>query len=124
MTETKYAGGCHCGKVRYEVKLELTGALACNCSICSKKGSLLTFTAPENFELLSGEGELSDYQWNNKAIHHLFCKTCGVQSFARGVGPQGPMVAINVRCLEGVDLDRVELQPFDGKSLPLAGGAS
>src|SRR5687768_16117972 len=84
MTDTKtYSGGCHCGKVRYEVTADLSQVMECNCSICAKKASLLTFVGPDQFKLLSGESEVSDYQFNTKNIHHLFCKTCGIHSFAR-----------------------------------------
>jgi hypothetical protein len=112
-----YKGGCHCGKVSYEVKADLSQqVIACNCSICQKKGHLLTFLPAEQFRLLSGEDALTDYQFNTKNIHHLFCSTCGVQSFTRGTGRDGKqMVSINVRCLEGVDLDKVKVTPYDGR---------
>jgi hypothetical protein len=113
-----HTGGCHCGAVRYEVALELERVMACNCSICSKKGTLLSFVPVEQFELLSGEDALADYQFNKKIIHHLFCKTCGVESFAKGVGPDGkPMRAINVRCLDDVDVSKLDVSHFDGKRL-------
>lgn len=114
----KLAGGCHCGKVRYEVTTDLTRVASCNCSICSRLGALFTFVSPSQFDLLSGEDALTDYQFNKKVIHHLFCSTCGVESFARGTGPDGKqVVAINVRCLDGVNLGALTLVPFDGKSL-------
>ena len=119
MTGTKtYVGGCHCGKVRFEVKGDLRDAIACNCSICSKSGSLLTFVGGEQFTLLSGEDILSDYQFGKKHIHHVFCPSCGVRSFASGQMPDGrEMRAVNVRCLDDVDLTAFEITPFDGKSL-------
>jgi hypothetical protein len=119
MTEAKtYRGGCHCGKVRYEVKTGLEKVIACNCSICTKRGMLLTFVPFDQFTLLSGEGELTDYQFNKKTIHHLFCPSCGVESFARGTTPKGgKMAAINVRCLDGVDIAALTPTPFDGKNL-------
>ena len=114
----KYAGACHCGEVRYEVTSDLKQVTMCNCSICSKRGLLLTFVAPEQFTLLSGEDVLSDYQFNKKHVHHLFCPACGVESFAKGTAPDGrTMYAVNVRCLDGVDLSTLTLSPFDGKSL-------
>jgi hypothetical protein len=118
MSEAKsYTGGCHCGKVRYEVTTELKGAMSCNCSICSKKGSLLTFVPATQFKLMSGEDALTDYQFNRNVIHHLFCSTCGVQSFARGQMPDGTkMAAVNVRCLDGVDLGALPVQQHDGRS--------
>lgn len=119
MSESKtYEGGCHCGKVRYTVTSDLAKVLSCNCSICTKRGALLTFVPEAQFHAISGEDHLSDYQFNRHNIHHLFCKTCGIQSFARGTGPGGAkMVAINVRCLDGLDLSSLKVEPFDGKSL-------
>ncbi len=114
----KYSGGCHCGKVRYEVTLELGTVMACNCSICSKKAHLLAFVPENAFTLGSGDGELTDYQFNKMAIHHLFCRTCGIASFAKGNGPDGtPMVSVNVRCLDGVNVDALKVHQFDGASL-------
>ncbi|HYX38384.1 MAG TPA: GFA family protein [Oligoflexus sp.] len=113
----KYTGGCHCGKVRYQVDMDLTGLIACNCSICSKKGLILGFVKEAQFSLVSGQNELSDYQFNKKHIHHLFCKNCGVSSFCNGADQDGSnMYAINVRCLDGVDLATLVPTPIDGKS--------
>lgn len=113
-----YNGSCHCGAVRYSV---VTGhnppVISCNCSICSKKGSLLSFVPADDFKLMGGKDHVIDYQFNTMNIHHLFCKTCGVESFATGTAPNGEkMVAINVRCLDGFDLDSLEPMQYDGKS--------
>ena len=117
---TTYSGGCHCGAVRYRVTTKLERAITCNCSICSKTGTMLAFAPATQFQLLSGGDALGDYQFGKKRIHHLFCTRCGVRSFARGRGPNGEeVVAINVRCLEGVDLDAVPVHRHDGKSAPL-----
>jgi hypothetical protein len=113
----KYLGGCHCGKVKYEVEMKLEKALSCNCSICMKRGSLLDFVPEPAFKLLSGEGDLTDYQFNKRTIHHLHCKTCGILSFAKAAAPDGTkMVAINLRCLEGIDLSQLKVQEYDGRS--------
>jgi hypothetical protein len=112
-----YTGGCHCGKVRYEVTTDLGYVMDCNCSICSKKGHVLTFVPSAAFKLLSGEGSLNDYQFNKHVIHHTFCSTCGISSFGSGKKPDGTqMYSINVRCLEGVDIGALDVQHFDGKS--------
>lgn len=117
MSTEKHAGGCHCGAVRYTVEIDPAAeAIACNCSICGKSGSYLQFVTPDKFTLEKGEDNLSDYQFNKNVIHHLFCKTCGIRSFARGAGPRGPMVAINVRCLDDIDTFAVPTKQFDGKS--------
>lgn len=114
---TNYQGRCHCGRVEYEVTMDLGPVISCNCSICRRKGHLLAFVPADAFRLRSGDGDLSDYQFGSHTIHHLFCRHCGVSSFARGTGPDGkPMVSINVRCLEGVDLGSLQVQEFDGAS--------
>jgi hypothetical protein len=110
-----YTGGCQCGKVRYEVSLELGEVIACNCSRCGRLGSLLAFTPAENFKLLSGESATTEYQFNKHVIHHLFCSTCGIQSFARGKRAGAEMVAVNARCLDGVDPETLKVKHVDGR---------
>ncbi len=110
-----YKGACQCGAVTYEVETDLEKVLVCNCSHCNKKGLLLNFVDKEKFTLLSGEENLTEYKFNKQSIRHLFCKTCGVQSFAEGV--TFPKACVNVRCLEGVDIDALTLTPFNGKEL-------
>lgn len=118
MPEPKtYEGGCHCGKVRYAVTTDLATVIECNCSICSKRAHMLTFVPTDRFELRAGEGATTDYQFNHRVIHHRFCSTCGVGSYADGVGPDGKAtVAINVRCLDGVDPAALTITKFDGRS--------
>lgn len=118
MAQTQtYTGGCHCGAVRYQVEADLDQVIACNCSICSKRGLLLTFAPQDKFTLTTGAKHQADYQFNKKVIHHLFCETCGVESYGLGQMPDGSKVAaINVRCLDGVDLDSLKPKKFDGRS--------
>ena len=113
-----YTGGCQCGKVRYEAQADIGDVIACNCSRCRKLGSLLTAVAKSDFQLRSDEKDMTDYQFNKRTIHHPFCKTCGIQSFAYGKGPGGQeMVMLNVRCLDGVDAEQFKVKKFDGASL-------
>lgn len=116
-SENVHQGGCHCGAVRYRVELDLSQpVISCNCSICVRSGTLLAFVPVTAFTLEQGEEQLIDYQFNKKAIHHLFCKTCGIRSFARGESPRGPMVAVNTRCLDGVDVGTLTINQVDGRS--------
>ncbi|HXU71191.1 MAG TPA: GFA family protein [Polyangia bacterium] len=114
-----YMGSCHCGNVKYEVQdLTIDKVVSCNCSMCRRKGALLAFVPATQFKLISGEGDLKNYHFNRNVIDHLFCGNCGVSSFARGKRPDGtPIAALNVRCLDGVDLDKLDIQHFDGASL-------
>ncbi len=118
MSEAKtYAGSCHCGKVSYEVDIDLGQVLACNCSICGRTGSLMAFVPEASFRLATGGDAQTDYQFNKKNVHHLFCSTCGVRSFGYGTGPGGAaMYMINVRCLEGVDQKSLSIKEVDGRS--------
>lgn len=110
-----HSGGCHCGAVRYEVETDLDKVIQCNCSHCHKKGMPLVFVDKDKFKLLKGEDKLTEYKFNKKIIRHLFCKGCGVQSFSEGI--PFPKMAINVRCLDDVDLETVPVSPFNGKDL-------
>jgi len=119
MADAKYEGGCHCGAVKFEATADLDNVISCNCSICTQRGLLLTFVPAEKFTLHRGDGDLADYQFGKRRIHHLFCRNCGVESFARGTvpGTEAEMVAVNVRCLDGVDLAALAPKPFNGRSL-------
>ena len=113
-----YEGSCHCGTVRFRATLALEGVMECNCSIDVRVGGLLAPVAAEQFELLAGADELGDYQFGKKHIHRMFCRTCGIHTFARGTGRGGePMVMLNARCLEGVELGDLKVTRFDGRSL-------
>ena len=110
-------GSCHCGAVRYALDADPTEAIECNCSICRRKGSLLSFFPPDRFTLETPREALTVYTWNTHVIWHQFCKTCGCAPFGEGETPDGPMVAINLRCAENLELSRVRINPFDGASL-------
>lgn len=110
-----YTGSCHCGAVRYEVETDLAGAIECNCSHCHRKGFVLVFVDNDKFKLLSGADSQTEYLFNKHAIRHLFCTTCGIQSYAEGIS--FPKMAINVRCLEGVDLKTLTITPYNGKDI-------
>lgn len=114
----KYKGSCHCGKVSFEVEGEIKGALACNCSICQRKGSLLWAVPREDLRLLSPEDAASTYTFNKHVIKHRFCSTCGIHAYGEAVDRHGKaMAAINIRCIETIDLASIPVQHFDGRSL-------
>lgn len=113
----EYKGSCHCGQVQFEIQADISSAMECNCSMCSRKGTLLAMVAPDQFKLISGEGALSNYQFYKKMIQHTFCKHCGVTPFLTGEDPTGrQMKAVNVRCLEGIPLKELEIKQVDGRS--------
>jgi hypothetical protein len=114
----KYTGSCHCKAVKYEVEGDFTEGMSCNCSHCKRKGMMLAFVPEAQFKLLSGEDNLTTYHFNKHHIDHTFCKTCGVQSFARGHDGKGNvMVSINLNCLEDFDTDSINITKYDGASI-------
>ena len=113
----QYRGSCHCGKVAYEVEGEIREAYSCNCSLCARRGSLLWFAPREKFQLLRGEADLITYTFNKHVIRHRFCPTCGMHPYGEAKDPKGqPMAAINVRCIEEIDLTKIPVTHFDGRS--------
>jgi hypothetical protein len=113
----QYRGSCQCGKVAYQVEGEITETYSCNCSMCSRRGSLLWFAPREKFALLRGEEDLTTYTFNKHVIEHRFCKHCGIQSFALGQDPRGnKMAAINVRCLDDFEFEKVPVKQVNGKA--------
>jgi hypothetical protein len=114
----KYNGSCHCGKTAFEVEGDLNGAMACNCSMCSRKGSLLWFVPREQLRLLTSDEDVGTYTFNKHVIKHRFCQTCGIHTYGEGLDPKGDQIAaINIRCLEEIDLGSVPVQHFDGRAL-------
>jgi hypothetical protein len=114
-----YDGGCHCGRVRYRVTADLATVTSCNCSICAKKGFLHLIVPTIRFELLSGGGEMSTYEFNTKTAKHHFCRHCGIHSFY--VPRSDPdKIDVNARCLDGIDVADLSPIPFDGQNWEVA----
>ena len=110
-------GSCHCGQIRFEVQGTFDEAIECNCSHCSRKGYLLWFVPRTHFALQSPESVLSTYTFNKHVIQHHFCSRCGCAPFGFGVAHGNEMAAINVRCIDGVELSSVKRKFVDGRSL-------
>jgi hypothetical protein len=113
---THHTGGCHCGGVRFEVlapkELEVS---ECNCSICAKSGFLHLVVPRTQFRLLSGEAQLTSYQFNTGTARHLFCSVCGVKSFyVPRSKPDG--YSVNARCLDPGTYSALRVRPFDGQN--------
>ena len=112
-----YKGSCHCGQIAFQVTGTLSSAMSCNCSICQRKGSLMWFVPREQLQLLTPEENTASYTFNRHVVKHYFCPKCGMHPYGEGVDPKGnAMAAINIRCLEKIELDRVSITHFDGRS--------
>ena len=108
-------GGCHCKAVRFRIKCGAeVDVYECNCSICNMKNNEHFVVSEADFELLSGEDQLSLYQFGTMQARHLFCKICGVQSF---YGPRSSpgCYGITVHCLDDNEL-KVNRKTFDGQN--------
>ena len=112
---TRHTGGCHCGRVRFEVfasmKIKVT---ECNCSICSKSGYLHLIVPGDRFKLLSGREVLTTYGFNTQTAKHLFCAVCGIKSFyVPRSHPDG--FSVNARCLDSGTVESMTVEPFNGR---------
>ena len=110
-----HRGGCHCGRVRFEVEGELEGLEVCNCSYCARAGYLHWYVAPERFHLRGGSDDLRSYQFGTFSSRNHFCGVCGISPFRRPRSDPD-RVDVNVRCLEGVDADALPFRRFDGRN--------
>ena len=111
---TTHCGGCHCGRVRFEVDSSADiQADQCNCSVCRMSGHLHLIVPKADFRLLSGEDHLVTYTFNTGVAQHYFCGHCGIKSFyVPRSHPDG--ISVNVNCLDPETIDSVTVTPFDG----------
>jgi hypothetical protein len=113
----KRPGSCHCGAVRFEVETDASSGGACNCSVCTKVGGITTLVKPAAFRLVSGEANMSFYEWGGKTAKRYFCKSCGITCFSRGhlaeVG--GDYVSVSLNALDDVDPADVKVGYWDGR---------
>lgn len=113
-SSTTYKGACHCGKVTFERKAKLDHVIYCNCSICSMRGALWHGATDDNLKILTGQDDLELYQFGTKTAKHYFCRHCGIHPFVRPrLDPT--RWAVNVRCLEGVEVKDIPERQFDGE---------
>ena len=108
-----YRGGCHCGRNRFEVEGDLKQVMDCNCSICTMRGYLHWGVPHDQLRLLTQQANLAAYTFKSGQVKHHFCPTCGCAPFISS----SDGVYVNARCLENVDLARLKVEAFDGRSL-------
>ena len=115
----EHKGSCHCGAVKFSYIGEpITRGVRCNCSLCSRKGALMSKEAIPEAELKieAEEGALGLYQFDTKVAKHFFCNTCGIYPFHETVRAPGHY-RVNLGCLDDVDTFALEFDVFDGKHL-------
>jgi hypothetical protein len=113
-----YKGSCHCGRIKFEVEGSLEGAVTCNCSMCQRKGAVMWFVPRDKLRVLTPEQDASTYLFNKHAIKHRYCSVCGIHPYGEGTDPKGMRTAaVNIRCLEGIELESIPTKQYDGRSL-------
>ena len=115
----KFVGSCHCGAIQFTFSTpEIERAMRCDCSLCARKGMVMTSTtiAPENIDILDREGALSTYQFGTNTARHHFCSRCGIHTFVETRLNPGHY-RVNLGCVDGLDALRIPEEIYDGKSL-------
>ncbi|MBK8011717.1 MAG: GFA family protein [Deltaproteobacteria bacterium] len=116
MPEIKtYSGSCHCGAVRFRLKTEtITTGVRCNCSICVRKGAVMSskYFEPHEVEEISGTENLTTYQCSDKVMDHVFCRTCGIYPFHEWKSTY----RVNLGCIDDLDVLALEIGLIDGRS--------
>jgi hypothetical protein len=111
-----FSGSCHCGRVRFKVTAKLDHVRVCDCSICRRRGALIHRVEERDLELLTPLEDLSTYKFHTRQATDYFCPDCGILPFRRPrTAPH--LWGVNVRCLEGVDLDQIPIQRVHGSRL-------
>jgi hypothetical protein len=110
-----HSGGCHCGRVRFEVIAPANLEVAdCNCSICAKSGYLHLIVPADRFKLTQGREALTTYSFNSHVAKHNFCSVCGIKSFyVPRSQPDG--ISVNARCIDSDTVASMSVTPFDGR---------
>lgn len=115
-----YSGSCHCGRVAFDLDAaEIGDVYDCNCSMCRRRGGLLAFFPREALTLRTPEEAAGTYRFNKRHIGHRFCPDCGIAPYSEGVDPRSgaKTAAVNVRCLDDLDLSTLKVVQIDGASL-------
>ncbi len=114
-----YSGSCHCGAVGFRFRSEpITAAVRCNCSICTRKGAVMStlYYPPDAFEELTGLSTLRVYLWGDLMVNHFFCGTCGIYPFHDTTLRPGHY-RVNLGCVSGIDPLALDITMLDGRAL-------
>ncbi|KVC93400.1 type I-B CRISPR-associated protein Cas8b1/Cst1 [Burkholderia ubonensis] len=112
-----HKGACHCGAVKFEVRTAITPAARCNCSLCRRKGALMSpMFDGHALRILAGRDALTVYQFNTRVAKHYFCKHCGIYPFHQ-TRKDPACWRVNLGCLDDVDAYALDATVSDGASL-------
>lgn len=116
MAMTTHKGGCHCGRVEFEVDAPADiAATLCNCSVCSMTGFVHLIVSKNDFRLIRGDDAISTYTFNTGVAQHYFCRYCGVKSYYLPRShPDG--ISVNANCLQPGTIASITTEPFDGRN--------
>ncbi len=112
---------CHCGSVEAEINInEFSKILRCNCSICKRKGTLISMVKNEDFKVIKGEDKLKIYKFHTKIAKHYFCSDCGIYTH-HNPRSNPAMTGFNLGCIDEFDVFKLnrEATILDGKNHPL-----
>jgi hypothetical protein len=113
---SRYTGSCHCGAVRFAITTDFPELTTCDCSMCHRRNAVMVKVHEDQFELLSGQDSLTEYQFHTRTARHFFCKTCGIYPFHRKrVTPDH--FGINVACLDDFDAEGIPVRATVGKGM-------
>ena len=111
---------CHCGKIEAQINIKnFDKILRCNCSLCKRKGALMSLVKSESFKIIKGKDQLSLYQFHTKVARHYFCKSCGVYTH-HNPRSNPTMTGFNLGCIDEIDTFTLkEINIADGNNHPL-----
>ena len=112
---------CHCGAVKAEINITVNfdKTLRCNCSLCKRKGAVMSMVKNEDFKIVKGEDKLKLYQFHTKVAKHYFCSVCGIYTH-HNPRSNPAMTGFNLGCVDEVNVeDLKDIAFFDGKNHPM-----
>ena len=112
---------CHCNDVEAGINSSgnLAKALRCNCSLCKRKGAVMSMVKNEDFKIVKGEDKLKLYLFHTKVAKHYFCSVCGIYTH-HNPRSNPAMTGFNVGCIDEIDTFKLSDVPVnDGQNHPL-----
>lgn len=112
----RYQGSCHCGTVKFQATIDIEECYVCDCSICSRKGSIMNRVISGDFQILEGKSALTTYKFNKGIASHYFCGRCGIHTFHNPrTAPE--LYSVNVRCMPEVNIQDIRPKQVFGSEL-------